>query len=47
MEEYGYVPPNHFTFKIGLYRDHTPETMTISIDEYRKQRLRQGVGHVM
>lgn len=38
-ERYGYVPPNYFYFKMGLYRDHVPETMTIYFDEYRKQGL--------
>lgn len=38
-EAYGYTPPNYFYFKMGLYRDQMPETMTIYIDKYRKQQL--------
>lgn len=38
-EAYGYNPPNYFYFKMGLYRDQMPETMSIYIDEYRKQQL--------
>lgn len=38
-EEYGYTPPNYFYFKMGLYRDQMPETMSIYIDEYRKRQL--------
>lgn len=38
-EEYGYTIPNYFYFKMGLYRDHIEESMTIYIDEYRKQLL--------
>ena len=35
----GYPKKNHFKFKTGLYRDHMKESMTIYIDEYRKQLL--------
>lgn len=37
-EKYGYPLPNYFYFKMGLYRDRMPETMTVYIDEYRKQQ---------
>ncbi len=35
----GYAGPGLFYFKMGLYRDRMPETMTIWFDEYRKQKL--------
>lgn len=38
-EEYGYTKPNYFYFKIGLYRDHLDQPMTIYIDEYFKRQL--------
>ena len=38
-EAFGYPPSGRFFFKMGLYRDRTPETMTIYIDEYRKKEL--------
>jgi len=37
----GYANPSRFYFKMGLYRDVTPEPMTIYIDEYRKKQLPQ------
>jgi hypothetical protein len=38
-EAFGYPPGGRFFFKMGLYRDRTPETMTIYIDEYGKKEL--------
>jgi hypothetical protein len=35
----GYVGQGLFYFKMGLYRDRSPELMTIYLDEYRKQKL--------
>jgi hypothetical protein len=35
----GYDERGLFYFKMGLYRDHRPEPMTIYFDEYRKQLL--------
>jgi len=34
---YGYKDPGRFYFKMGLYRNQLPETMTIYVDEYRKE----------
>jgi hypothetical protein len=39
-ESGGYVGRATFYFKMGLYRDRSPEPMTIYFDEYRKQWLR-------
>ncbi len=36
----GYPSAGHFYFKMGLYRNVMPETMTVYIDEYRKRKLR-------
>jgi hypothetical protein len=38
-EALGYPPRGRFYFKVGLYRDRTPETMKIYVDEYRKKEL--------
>jgi hypothetical protein len=38
----GYSRPAEFYFKTGLYRDRAPETMTIYLDEYRKEALPAG-----
>lgn len=38
-ENEGYPPKSYYYFKMGLYRDTTPETMTIYIDEYKKALL--------
>lgn len=38
-QTYGYPAPGNFYFKIGLYRDQMPQTMTIYIDDYKKQQL--------
>jgi hypothetical protein len=38
----GYTHPSHFCFKMGLYRNATPEPWTFYIDEYRKKRLPAG-----
>jgi hypothetical protein len=35
----GYVGRGIFYFKMGLYRDRSPEPITIYLDEYRKQPL--------
>jgi hypothetical protein len=35
----GYVERGIFYFKMGLYRDRSPEPMAIYFDEYRKQQL--------
>ena len=35
----GYVAPAAFYFKMGLYRDRSPDPMTIYVDEYRKRLL--------
>lgn len=35
----GYVEDGLFYLKMGLYRDRSPEPMTIYLDEYRKQPL--------
>jgi hypothetical protein len=35
----GYATPGHFYFKMGLYRNVMPQTMTIYLDEYRKKQL--------
>jgi hypothetical protein len=39
----GYAGRGLFYFKVGLYRDRMPETMTIYVDEYRKKRLLEGL----
>jgi hypothetical protein len=38
-ETTGYPSPGVFYFKMGLYRNVTPEPMTIYLDEYRKREL--------
>jgi hypothetical protein len=38
-EEYGYHFPGKFYFKTGLYRDKMDQSMSIYIDDYRKQKL--------
>ena len=35
----GYPTPGRFYFKMGLYRDTSPETMTLFIDDYGKELL--------
>jgi len=35
----GYFGRGQFYFKMGLYRDQSPEPMTLYFDEYRKQRM--------
>lgn len=35
----GYPSPGRFYFKMGLYRNVMPESMTVYIDEYRKREL--------
>jgi len=32
----GYGDPAEFYFKMGIYRDHVPDVMTVYFDEYRK-----------
>jgi hypothetical protein len=36
----GYEGRGQFYFKVGLYRDRMAEPMTLYVDEYRKERLR-------
>ncbi len=38
----GYSRPGYFYFKMGLYRNVTPEPMTVYLDEYRKRELPNG-----
>jgi hypothetical protein len=38
-KEYGYPDGASFYFKMGLYRDHMKEPMTIFFDEYRRHPL--------
>jgi hypothetical protein len=35
----GYPDRNRFYFKFGLYRDESPEIMTLYIDEFRMKQL--------
>jgi hypothetical protein len=35
----GYPKSNHFYFKTGLYRDRSPQTMTLYFDEFRMEKL--------
>ncbi len=34
-----YPDPSYFPFKMGLYRNVMPQSMTIYLDEYRKRQL--------
>jgi hypothetical protein len=38
-QEGGYAGRGVFYFKVGLYRDRMAESMTVYVDEYRKQQL--------
>ena len=38
-EKYGYPAGGKFYFKTGLYRDKMEQTMTIYIDDYKKEKL--------
>jgi hypothetical protein len=38
---FGYPEPGNFYFKIGLYRDQIAQPMTIYIDDYLKQQLKE------
>ncbi len=38
-EKYGYPAGGKFYFKTGLYRDKLAQTMTIYMDEYKKEKL--------
>ena len=38
-EKRGYPSNNHFYFKMGLYRDLMPQTMSLFIDDYSKKEL--------
>ncbi len=40
-QSYGYPDPGNFYFKLGLYRDKMPQTMTIYIDDYSKRQIRK------
>jgi len=35
----GYPERNHFYFKFGMYRDESPETMTLYVDEFRREQI--------
>jgi hypothetical protein len=38
-QDYGYPIPGKFYFKMGLYRDHMDQAMTIYIDDYAKKQI--------
>lgn len=40
-EVYGYPEPGYFYFKVGLYRDKMDQPMTIFIDDFKKQEIRE------
>jgi hypothetical protein len=35
----GYPERNRFYFKFGIYRDKSPQTMTLYVDEFRREKL--------
>ncbi len=41
IKDYGYPFPGHFYFKTGLYRDKMDQPMTIYIDDFKKQEIRE------
>lgn len=41
IEEFGYPYPGRFYFKTGLYRDKMDNTMTIYIDDYLKEEIKE------